>query len=557
MRTKGLGQRLVNISLTFNNARQLLGSCALALALVLTLMVPASAYEPTVKIDTNPASDAIALADNGLSTALAALPRLVNETLERSGVPGAAVAVVHNGETVFAQGFGVRKAGQRELIDTSTVFQVASISKSLTASVIAVEVTKKVVSWDDPVARYLPGFKLSDPYVTAHATIGDFMAHRSGLPSTAGDELEDLGYNRAQIIERLRQVPLDAFRASYHYANFGTTIAAEAVAAAANQPWEVLAAQILFEPLGMRSTSTWHADYLARPDRAVLHALVGGKFQPLYDRTPDAQAAAGGVSSNVLDLAQWMKFILADGKHHGEPLASRTSLLAALSPRSLIGPPSELTARPNFYGYGFNVGTNASGRTTFGHSGAFLLGASTAFQILPAADLGIVVLTNGSPVGVPESINASFMDMVQFGKPLRDWYAAYHANMMGFYTPEGDLADKTPPVNPLPAQPLESYTGHYESTYFGSAEITLEANELKLLIGPAKQHLTMSHWNADTFAVMPLTENAPAGSRSSVNFSVKNHKVDGFTVNYLNQHGLATWHTSNTVNHAVPTAQGR
>ncbi|TAL82648.1 MAG: serine hydrolase [Candidimonas sp.] len=521
-----------------------MGSCALALALALILTTPADAYEPAVQIGTSPASDAIALADNGLTTALAALPRLVNETLERSGVPGAAVAVVYNGQTVFAQGFGVRKAGQPELVDPSTVFQIASISKSLTASVIAVEVTKNVVSWNDPVARYLPGFRLSDPYVTAHATIGDFMAHRSGLPSAAGDELEDLGYNRKQIIERLHQVPLDAFRASYHYANFGTTIAAEAVAAAAKQPWDVLAAQALFEPLGMQSTSTRHADYLARPDRATLHVLEGGKFQPLYDRTPDAQAPAGGVSSNVLDLAQWMKFLLADGKHHGESLASPTSLLAALSPRSLPGPPSTLTARPSFYGYGFNVGINASGRTTFGHSGAFLLGASTAFQILPSADLGIVVLTNGSPVGVPESINASFMDIVQFGKPLRDWYAAYHANMMGFYTPEGDLADKTPPVNPQPAQPLMAYTGHYKNTYFGNAEITLEGNMLELVIGPAKQHLTMSHWNADTFAVTPLTENAPAGSRSSVSFLVKNHKVDSFTVNYLNQNGLATWQTS-------------
>lgn len=544
MRTKGLGQRPVNTFLMFSNARQVFRSCALALALVLTLMASARAYEPVVRTDANPASDAKVLADNGLDTALAALPGLVNETLLRSGVPGAVVAVVHNGKTVFAQGFGVRKAGQPELIGTSTVFQIASISKSLTASVIAVEVTKKVVSWDDPVARYLPGFKLSDPYVTAHATIGDFMAHRSGLPSTVGDELEDLGYNRAQIIGRLRQVPLDAFRASYHYANFGTTIAAEAVAAAANQPWEVLAAQSLFEPLGMQSTSTRHIDYLARPDRAILHTLEGGKFQPLYDRNPDAQAPAGGVSSNVLDLARWMKFLLADGKHHGESLASRTSLLAALSPRSLNGPPRKLTVRPNFYGYGFNVGISASGRTTFGHSGAFLLGASAAFQILPAADLGIVVLTNGSPVGVPESINASFMDMVQFGKPLRDWYAAYHANMMGFYIPEGDLADKTQPVNPQPAQPLESYTGHYENTYFGSAEIILEANKLKLIIGPARQHLSMSHWNADTFAVMPLTENAPAGSRSSVNFSMTNHKVDGFTLNYLNQNGLATWHAS-------------
>ncbi|MEO8779641.1 MAG: serine hydrolase [Rhodanobacter sp.] len=485
----------------------------------------------------------MALPVNGLSTALAALPELVTETLERSGVPGAAVAVVHGGKIVFAQGFGVRRVGKLEKVDTATVFQIASLSKSLTASVIAVEVSKGVVSWDDPVARYLPGFKLSDPYVTAHATIGDFMAHRSGLPHAAGDDLEDLGFGRAQIISRLREVPLDAFRDSYHYANFGTTIAAQAVAAAAHMPWETLAAQALFKPLGMHSTSARHADYLARSDRAVLHAFEGGQFLPLYDRNPDAQAPAGGVSSNVLDLAQWLEFLLTGNGANGKPLASRASLLAALSPHSFSREPAALSDRPSFYGYGFNVGINAGGRTTFGHSGAFLLGAGTAFQVLPSADLGIVVLTNGAAGGVPESINASFMDIVQYGKPLRDWYAGYHAQMADFQEPEGDLAGKTAPAKPQPAQALATYMGHYENPYFGSGDITLEGNQLVLTIGPARKHLVLSHWNGGTFAVMPRGENAPAGSRSSVKFSMKDHKVTGFTVNYLNKNGLGTWRT--------------
>ncbi|MFT0546843.1 serine hydrolase [Allopusillimonas ginsengisoli] len=544
MHNTGFRLSFNKLTLRVQDKRQHHGACVLMLALSLCVTSTALAYEPVVQLGANPSSDVIALADNGLSTALAALPQLVNTTLERSGVPGAAVAVVHNGNIVFAQGFGVRKIGQPEKIDTSTVFQIASISKSITASVIAVEVTKKRVSWDDPVARYLPRFKLLDPYITAHATIGDFMAHRSGLPLAAGDELEDLGYSRSQIIGRLRQVPLDAFRTSYHYANFGTTIAGEAVAAAANMPWEELASKALFEPLGMRSTSARHADYLARPNRAVLHALAQGKFRPLYDRTPDAQAPAGGVSSNVLDLAQWMKFLLANGQHNGEPLATPDSLAAALSPHAFSGQPGTLSARPSFYGYGFNVGVNANGRTTFGHSGAFLLGAGTAFQILPSADLGIVVLTNGAPVGVPESINANFMDTVQFGKPLRDWYAGYHAHMMGFYTPEGDLAGKTPPVDPQPSRPLEAYTGQYESAYFGPAEIILNDNRLTLAIGPARHHLSMNHWNADTFAVMPLSENTPTESRSSVIFSAEQNKVDDFTINYLNNNGLATWHKS-------------
>ena len=61
-------------------------------------------------------------------------------------------------------------------------------------------------------------------------TVGDMFSHRSGLPDHAGDLLEDLGYDRRYVLERLRQLPLDPFRISYAYTNFGFTAGAEAVA---------------------------------------------------------------------------------------------------------------------------------------------------------------------------------------------------------------------------------------------------------------------------------------------------------------------------------------
>ncbi|GAB2915233.1 serine hydrolase [Paralcaligenes sp. KSB-10] len=512
-----------------------------ALTVALTVAAPVLAHQTLVDVGKTPGQDVVAMADKGLDKAIAALPEIVASILKRSGVPGAAVAVVHGGKTIFAQGFGVRQLGKPTPVDPGTVFQIASVSKSLTASVIAVEVSKGVVAWDDPVARYLPDFKLSDPYVAKHATIGDFMAHRTGLPFAAGDELEDLGYDRTQIIQRLSHLPLDPFRASYHYANFGTTIAAEAVAVAAGKKWEDLAAQALFKPLGMTSTSSRHADYLARDDRAVLHALEGGKFQPLFDRNPDEQSPAGGVSSTVLDLAKWLEFLLANGQHDGRQLATPDALRAAMSPHSFSAPAHSLDARPGFYGYGFNTGINANGRTSFSHSGAFLLGAATSYLIIPSADIGIVVLTNGSPVGAAESIGMQFMDIVQYGEPLRDWYAAYNGLMRPFFNPVGDLAGKRPPAQAQAPGALESYTGHYKNAYFGAADIKIDKQQLVLTLGPRHERIVMAHWDGDTFAVAPRSENAPEGSRSSVRFLMKDGKARGFTIEYLNQNGMATW----------------
>ena len=85
----------------------------------------------------------------------------------------------------------------------------------------------------------LPWFALSDPAVTPMVTVGDMYSHRSGLPDHAGDMLEDLGYDRRHVLEQLRQLPLDPFRISYAYTNFGLTAGAEAVAVRAGNPGRI------------------------------------------------------------------------------------------------------------------------------------------------------------------------------------------------------------------------------------------------------------------------------------------------------------------------------
>ena len=139
----------------------------------------------------------------------------------------------------------------------------------------------------------LPWFALSDPAVTRVLTIGDLYSHRSGLPDHAGDKLEDLGYDRRFILERLRQLPLAPFRISYAYTNFGVTAAAEAVATAAGTSWEDLSEQVLYRPLGMASTSSRFADYEARADKALGHIRTGDGYRPLFRRDADAQSPAG------------------------------------------------------------------------------------------------------------------------------------------------------------------------------------------------------------------------------------------------------------------------
>ncbi|TFL11452.1 serine hydrolase [Pusillimonas caeni] len=454
-----------------------------------------------------------------VTAAVAQLDDLAAEILERSVIPGLAVAVVHQGKTVYAKGFGVRKLGDPAPVDPETVFQLASVSKSVGATVVAAQVGAGVVTWDTLVARDLPWFALNDPEATARLTVGDLYSHQSGLPDHAGDDLEELGYTRLETMERLRFLASAPLRSRYAYTNFGITTAAQAVATAAGVAWEDLSQETIYGPLGMASTSSRYADFMARANRAHPHIRDGDGFQPGPIRQPDAQTPAGGVSSNVLDMAQWMSMVLREGKHEGRQLIPENALTPALSPQVMTSPPSgEQSA--GYYGYGFNVSTSRAGFTQLGHSGAFLMGAGTSFNLLPAADTGIVVLTNALPVGAAEALCLSYLDLVQFGHITRDWLDVVGPYFADMAKPFGELAGAPFPTDPAPALPAHAYTGVYGNDYYGDARVEQRGGELVLALGPVPKMYALQHWSGNVFVFEPDGEMAPADSRSAVTFAV-------------------------------------
>lgn len=102
-----------------------------------------------------------------IDEAVAKVDGLVAELMKNSGIPGMAVAIVHGGKTLYAKGFGVKDAGKGDgpdnKVNADTVFQLASVSKSVGATVVAHEVTEGAITWDTPVATKLPGFTSSIP----------------------------------------------------------------------------------------------------------------------------------------------------------------------------------------------------------------------------------------------------------------------------------------------------------------------------------------------------------------------------------------------------------
>ena len=311
-----------------------------------------------------------------VSAALPALDAMAQDVVSSGAVPGLAIAVVSHDKVVFLKGYGLREAGRPETVDADTVFQLASLSKPISSSVVAALVTAGVVRWDLRISDLDPGFRLFDAYPTEQVTVRDLFAHRSGLPGSAGDDLETIGFDRKTIAYRLRLVPpSSSFRAGYSYSNFGLTEGAVAAARPTGKDWETVAEDFLYRPLGMTMTSSRYSDFVARTDRAALHIKVNGAWAAKLQRDPDAQSPAGGVSSSVRDLAQWVRLELGDGMFDGTRLISSDAIGETHQPLVARGN-NLVTGAASFYALGWNVEYGRHG-LSWGHAGAFSLGART------------------------------------------------------------------------------------------------------------------------------------------------------------------------------------
>ena len=316
------------------------------------------------------------------------LEKLTNETLKSTGVPGIAIAVVFQDQVVLKKGYGLRAAGQPHPIDTDTVFQLASVSKPIAATVIAALVGQGLVEWDDRVIDHDPGFRLFDPYVTRELRLRDLLCHRSGLPDHCGDLLEDIGYDRDEILWRLRYQPPDSsFRAHYAYTNFGYSEAGYAACQKLGKPWADVAEEKLFGPLGMKSSSFRFADYARADNRALLHVRVDGKWTAKNTRQPDAQAPAGGASSTLNDLVHWLRLQLNDGNSGGKQLVAAAALAETHTPQMPLSINVE-QGRFASYGLGWNVSVERGGRVFWKHSGGFDLGMRTEVALAAGREAG-------------------------------------------------------------------------------------------------------------------------------------------------------------------------
>ncbi len=148
--------------------------------------------------------------------------------------------------------------------------------------------------------------------------------------------------------------------------------------------------------------------------------------------------------------------------------------------------------------------------------------------MIPEEHIGVLALTNSTPVGLPESICLTFLDYVHYGKQQRE-YLPLIGPMMQHMMAEAEssspnYATLPPSKDPATAKPLNTYVGTYSNEYFGRLEVSIEDNRLILRLPPRGAYYELTHWDGDTFTYHSANETSALGRRG-VKFSPDKHQV--------------------------------
>jgi CubicO group peptidase (beta-lactamase class C family) len=418
--------------------------------------------------------------------------QFVQLTLRDYSVPGAVVAVSSAERRIFLKSYGVRQQGAADAVDEDTRFQIASMSKFITAAAVGVLVDRGVVSWDAPVRTFSPDTALAEPYATENATLRDYFAHRTGLPAYAGDLLTQLGYSPDELVRRARFLPFDhSFRAEWAYSNYGIFLGQQSAAHAAGTSAPQLLSTEIFEPLGMMRSGPTQAELFKDDNRAAAHDLDGSDMP--YENV-DSFSGAGAVVSTGADVARWMRMLLADGMFEGREVLSKaavTQIFAASMVQGIGGPLQD----PNGSA-GLGCESYHFLRYRVIEKNGALNGVRTIVTLIPERGIGIAVFANKQLTVFPEAVRAEFLERT-LGPSGRDLQAHIRGEQAAW---NALLAVPMPPADAKPpGRNLDAFTGRFASALFGPLEVIRNGQTLGVSIGERNYPGHLTHWSGDTF----------------------------------------------------------
>ena len=341
----------------------------------------------------------------------------LQQLITKPAMVGLAVGIVENGRITFLKGYGETTEGSGDPVTPETVFRWASVSKGVAATMVAKLAEQRKINLQAPVADYAPDLKLPMGNERV-ATVGDLLSHRLGLYRNAYDNKLEEGQDPSVLRASLALLnPTCAPGTCWSYQNVAYDASSEMVSRVTRMPYEQAVKRLLFNPIGMSSASVSLAGLESNKSWARPHN-AGRKPLPMVD-TYYKVPGAGGVNSNIKDMALWM---LAQMGEMPDVLDSR--VLDTIHAPYVVTPTERGRLRKflerlgtAWYGYGWRS-YDYAGHRIVGHRGG-INGYRSLILFDPARKSGVVALWN-SNTNQPGGLEFEVMDMI-YHLPFRDW----------------------------------------------------------------------------------------------------------------------------------------
>ena len=444
------------------------------------------------------------------------LETTITHSMERFEVPGMAVAVVEDGEVVFAKGFGIRHLTTGEKVDKSTLFGIASNTKAFTAAALAMLVDQGKLSWDDKVIDHLPEFQMYDPYATREVTIRDLLSHRAGLGLGAGDLTiwPDTDKPVEDVIHGIRYLkPVSSFRSQYTYNNLMFVTAGEVVARVSGKSWQAFVEQEVLAPLGMTASKAGFSRIpSSNPNWATGHIPFEGKLHPFFVNYLEDFRGAGAIASNVEEMASWLLTQLNQGTMpNGKQLFSEKQQVQMWHPHitRLTSKTAFTDYRQQFRGYGLGWAIeDYFGYKKLGHGGG-ILGMVSQVTLVPEKNLGIVVLSNQQAFSALSAITHEVLEDA-LDLPNKDWVETLATKHFSNKKKAYEKAKLKKLEQVQKALSDTTYAGHYRDKWYGDIIVSEGKAGLEInFTHSARLKGKLEHYNGNTFIVRwsePLLE---------------------------------------------------